>query len=224
MSSAPGKPTAHPELDREIDELLRGNRGWAKERLRQFPDAFNEMDRVHAPPYLLVGCCDARKPMDLVTGSQPGRLFLHRNVANQVRLDDPAIGASFEFALGVLGVRHLIVCGHTGCGGIQASLMEDPGGDLGRWVAPVRALAAENAAELDALLHFRTRSDTLAEMNVIRQLENALEYPAVRARLVDPERPLRLHGWMFRLKTGLIDSIELPWSRWEAEGRLPDGG
>ncbi len=219
MPLAPDAPDE--TLDREIEELLEGNRSWAQARCRQNPDVFLELARVHAPPFLLVGCCDARKPMDLVTGTQPGRLFLHRNVANQVRADDPAIGASFEFALGVLGVRHLIVCGHTGCGGAQASLGEDPGGDLGRWIAPVRALAAEHRAELEAIPGFGARADALAERNVVRQVENALRYPAVRKRMADDDHPLRVHGWMFCLDKGLIEKVALPWHRWREEGLIP---
>ncbi len=219
MTPAPDAPD--PRLDSEIDELLLGNRRWAELRVRQKPGVFDELARVHRPPFLLVGCCDARKPMDLVTGAEPGRLFLHRNIANQVRPDDPAVGASFEFALGVLGVRHLVVCGHTGCGGIQASLAPDPGGDLSRWTAPVRSLALELAPELDAIEDPAARADTLARRNVIRQLENALTFAPVRARLLDDENPLRLHGWLFCLGNGLIERLTLPWERWRSEGRLP---
>jgi carbonic anhydrase len=219
MPLAPDAPDT--VLDHEIQELLDGNRTWADARCRQNPEVFHELSRVHAPPFLLVGCCDARKPMDMVTGTQPGRLFLHRNVANQVRADDPAIGASLEYALGVLGVRHLIVCGHTGCGGVQASLDADPGGDLARWIAPVRALAAEHGEELGAIEDFRARADALAERNVVRQLENALHFPAVRKRMADDDHPLRIHGWMFCLDKGLIETVPLPWARWREEGLLP---
>jgi carbonic anhydrase len=217
-------PTPDPAVqnpDHELEQLLEGNRRWARSRLADDPQAFQELARVHAPPFLLVGCCDARKPVGLMTGAEPGQLFLHRNVANQVRLDDPAIGASFEFALGVLRVRHLVICGHTRCGGVHASLGPAPGGDLERWIEPVRALAAEHRADLEAIDDAHARADALAEMNVIRQAENALEHPTVQARLVDADRPLRIHGWMFRLETGLIETVSLPWERWREEGRLP---
>jgi carbonic anhydrase len=217
----PRPDTPDPLLDQEIEDLLAGNRRWAEARSRQDPAVFEKLASTHRPPYLFVGCCDARKPMDLVTGAEPGRLFLHRNVANQVRTDDPAIGASFEFALGVLGVHHLVVCGHTGCGGVQASLGADPGGELGRWIAPVRALAGELASELDEIEDFRERADTLAERNVIRQLENALTYPVVQARLRDDDNPLRLHGWLFCLEKGIIETIPLPWARWREAGLIP---
>jgi carbonic anhydrase len=210
-----------PGVADEIAALLEGNRRWAATRIARDPDAFRVLAREHRPPFLLVGCCDARKPLDVVTQASPGHLFLHRNIANQIRPDDPAVGASLEFALGILGVRHLIVSGHTRCGGIQSALGPDPGGDLGLWLAPVRELARVSRTELDAAPDPTHRVDLLAERNVIVQLENALRHPAVRKRLRDPDRPLRLHGWMFHLETGRIESLDLPEARWREEGLLP---
>jgi carbonic anhydrase len=210
-----------PDPAAEIEALLQGNRDWADGRIQADPQSFQRLAAVHEPPYLFIGCCDARNPLDQITGRGPGSLFFHRNVGNQVHPDDPAIGASFEFSLGTLGVRHLIVCGHTRCGGMQTALGQDPGGDLGRWTAPLRALAAEKRAEIPHEASFEARTDALARLNVIRQLEHALAHSAVQARLAHPEPPLHLHGWMFHLETGLVERLPLPWERWREEGRLP---
>jgi len=217
----PPDPSSPPDPDQEIRTLLEGNRKWVDAWTRDDPDTFPILARTHRPPFLLVGCCDARMPMDLITQASPGHLFLHRNVANQVRADDPAIAASLEFALGALGVRHLIVCGHTGCGGVTAALSGASSPAVDRWVEPVRGLAEASKESLDRVEALPERADRLAELNVIRQLENALEFQSVRDALLDPRRILRLHGWMFRLDSGRIEALELPHQRWKSEGRVP---
>lgn len=213
-----GAGTGPPD---EIKRLLEANRRWAEARRGADPDAFRALCSTHRPPFCTVGCCDARTPLDVITGASPGHLFIHRNVANQVRLDDAAVGASLEFSLGVLEVRHLVVIGHTRCGGVQAALGPELGGDLGAWIAPVREIAREHRDELEAIEDPVARTDALAERNVVRQLENALRHPAVRRRLEDEERPLRLHGWMFRLESGQLEALELPQVRWKEAGLLP---
>lgn len=218
MSPYTAKGTEREES--EIALLLEGNRCWAEARTRLNPDLFPSLARVHAPPYLLVGCCDARKPLDLVTGAEPGMLFLHRNVGNQVRHDDSAIGASLQFAIETLGVRHAVVCGHTRCGGMQSALAGDPGGDLGRWLEPVRDLARREAAELARASDADAQADRLAELNVLLQLENLLRDPTVQRALSDEHRPFRVHGWMFRIGTGRIEQVVLPLARWRDEGLL----
>jgi carbonic anhydrase len=217
----PPDPNAPPRPEDEIRTLLEGNRHWVETWTRDDPETFPALSRTHRPPFLLVGCCDARMPMDLITEASPGHLFLHRNVANQVRTDDPAIAASFEFALGTLGVRHLIVCGHTGCGGAKAALADGAGPAVDRWVAPIRRLAEEREEELSTAEGRGERADLLAALSVVRQLENALEFDSVQAALADPERILRLHGWMFHLDTGRIKALDLPEERWREEGRFP---
>ena len=214
-------PTPPGDARDEIRILLDGNRRWAEARRSDDPETFPVLARRHEPPFLVIGCCDARMPMDQITGTDTGQLFLHRNVANQVRLDDPAIAASVEFAVGTLGVRHLIVTGHTACGGVKAALSEEVPPAVGRWVEPIRMLADELSEELSGQESFGDRADLLAGRNVLRQLENVLEMAPVQEALRDPDRTLLLHGWLFHLETGLIESLELPTERWHREGRLP---
>lgn len=217
----PPDPDARPDPDEEINALLEGNRRWADARDREDPETFPALARTHRPPFLFVGCCDARKPLNMLTGASPGHLFIHRNVANQVRLDDPAIAASLEFALGALEVRHLIVCGHSRCGGVQAALAPEVTPAVGRWISPVRDLAREIAGVLEEEGSAAGRADLLARRNVVRQLENLLELDAVRETIADPARVLRLHGWFFRLETGRVEVLELPMERWREGGLWP---
>jgi carbonic anhydrase len=217
----PPLPSSAPSPEEEIRALLEGNRRWALAREEEDPETFPALARVHRPPYLLVGCCDARKPLDLVLQASPGHLFIHRNVGNQVRSDDPAIEASLEFAIGVLGVRHLIVCGHTGCGAMQAALATETSPAVARWVEPVRALAKEVEEELKALAGGGTPADRLAELNTLRQVRNLLGMAPVREALLDPDRVLRLHAWVFRIDSGRIEALPLPMERWREEGWWP---
>jgi carbonic anhydrase len=210
-----------PSMDHEIETLLDGNRRWAEAREAEHPNIFQELAQQHRPPFLLVGCCDARKPLNLILQASPGQLFIHRNVGNQVRSDDPAIEASLEFAIQVLGVRHLIVCGHSGCGAMQAALAESVSPAVARWVEPVRALAQEKLERLEALKDLGDRADLLAEFNVLRQARNLLAMHPVREAILDPNRNLALHAWFFRLRTGRIEPLGLPMDRWVAEGWWP---
>ncbi len=208
---APPDPESAPPPEEEIRSLLEGNRRWVEAVERDDPGTFPELARRHRPPFALVGCCDARMPMDLMTSASPGHLFLHRNVANQIRPDDPAIRASLDFGLGVLGARHLIVCGHTGCGGVTAALRGKGPPSVLDWVTPIRELVLETGTE---------DPDELSRLNVVHQLERALELEVVQEGIRHPTRVLRLHGWVFCLDTGRIEDIPLPIDRWRAEGRI----
>jgi len=218
----PSFPAAARSMEDEIGGLLDGNRRWAEARQAEDPNVFHDLAQVHRPPFLLVGCCDARKPLNVILQASPGQLFIHRNVGNQVRSDDPAIEASVEFAIQVLGVRHLIVCGHTGCGAMQAALEEEVSPAVRRWVEPVRALAQEKAEILQEVSDLAARADLLAEFNVLRQARNLLALSPVREAIVDPGRDLALHAWFFRLKTGRIEPLTLPVDRWLTEGWWPE--
>jgi carbonic anhydrase len=207
----------------EVARLLEANRGWAEARIREDPRAFDRLAEGQQPPFLFVGCCDSRKPLDTITRATPGDLFIHRNIANLISPGDPAVGAVLEFAVDTLEVRHLIVSGHTRCGGMRAALDGVEEGALGTWLTPVRKLAALHENELASLGERDGREDRLSELNVIAQLENALAHPSVRRRLEGAGPPLHLHGWMFQVESGLLRALTLPSARWRAEGLLPVG-
>ncbi len=215
-------PVSPADLDAETRALLEGNRSWVQATRQADPDAFRRLADNHAPPFFVVACCDARKPLEALVDADPGHLFVHRNVANQVRPDDPAVAASLQFAVAGLGVRHLVVLGHSRCGGVTAALEPGTFPAVDEWVAPVRRLAEGLRGELDQVGAGAERVDYLARRHVIRQLENALNQEPVREALRDPERAFRLHGWFYRLETGAIEVLELPMERWRDEGLWPE--
>lgn len=217
-STSSGTASAPPSA---LARLLDENRSWARTQRERDPGIFEGLASTHAPIAMIVGCCDARVSMDEALGCRPGEIFYHRNVANLVRPSDPAIGASMEFCLGVLQTPHLIVCGHSRCGGVQASLAGHKDGDLGKWIAPVRSLVEEAREELEAVEEIADRVEALARMNVVRQVANALRQPAVQARLGDRAHPLEVHGWYYRIEEGVVEEVELPRERWRRKGLLP---
>jgi carbonic anhydrase len=207
----------------EAARLLHANREWAEARVREDPKAFDRLAQGQSPPFLFVGCCDSRKPLDTITRAAPGDLFIHRNIANLVAPGDPAVAAVLEFAVLTLQVRHLIVCGHTRCGGVGAALSGVEDGALGTWLSPVRELVARHREELDGVEDPEAREDHLSALNVIAQLENALAHPGVRRRLEGEGPPLHLHGWIFQVESGRLQALALPVERWREEGLLPAG-
>jgi len=205
----------------EVERLLEGNRGWAEDRNRADPGVFARLAEGQRPPFLFVGCCDSRMPVDVLTRTLPGELFIHRNIANLLPPEDAAAQAALEFAIGVLEVRHILVCGHTHCGGVAAALAGLDRGAVGSWLTPVRALASRVQDDLEAFPAGKARQDELARLNVIAQIEYALHSGPVRARFAGDGPPLHLHGWLYRVETGLLEVVSLPVDRWRAEGLLP---
>ena len=222
MSRSSG-PTAVGRGDgvEEAERLLQKNAEWAEQRLRDDPDAFRKLAQGQHPPFLFIGCCDSRKPLDTITVTRPGELFIHRNIANLFTPGDVASGAVLEYAVLSLEVRHIIVCGHTRCGGMGAALRGVDGGVLGKWLAPVRRLAAQHADELEAIRSPSEREDRLSAINVVAQLENVLRHPCVTRRLAGEGPPLHLHGWVFHVETGRLEALPLPERRWIEEGLIP---
>lgn len=192
------------------EDLLANNRAWARERRTSDPGYFDRLSRGQDPTFLLVGCSDSRKPLNTITGTGPGELFVHRNVGNQLPQDDANVQAVVEYAVGSLGVEHLIVCGHTRCGGMAGALdaIDDPPEEpsaVTRWLWPVVELARAHREALEALEGFEARADHLARLNARAQIRAARRLPLV----AEAERRgrLQLHAWHFVVETGLIEEI-----------------
>lgn len=172
------------------------------------PGFFARLASGQAPPYLWIGCSDSRVPANEIVGLPPGELFVHRNVANLAPPSDHNVAAVLEFGLEVLGAEHVIVCGHTGCGGIQAVLQDRPSGEETRaWLAPLRRVERAHRRALTRLAP-AARADRLAELNVVEQVENVSRMPAVR-RTWARGRRLSIHGWMYRVRTGRLVDLDL---------------
>lgn len=191
-----------------LPELFARNRAWASGQTAADPDFFRRLSGIQRPGYLWIGCADSRVPANVIVGLDPGELFVQRNIANLVRLDDDNCMAVVEYAIEALGVRHVIVCGHYGCGGVKAVLGGGADGAVGRWLSPLHDVAGAHAAELAAIAEPDRRWSRLCELNVHAQVE-ALSHsvPVLRARARGED--VRLHGWIYDLRDGLLQDLEV---------------
>jgi carbonic anhydrase len=190
----------------DISKLLEKNRAWARERVRQDPTFFTRLEKQQAPEFLWIGCADSRVPANEIVGLDPGELFVHRNVANVVVHTDLNCLSVLQFAVDVLKVKHVIVCGHYGCGGIRASLEKDAHGLIDNWLRHVQDVARAHEVKLNAIPSLEARVDKLCELNVIDQVQNVARTTIVQ----DAWRrghAVQLHGWVYGLKDGLISDL-----------------
>jgi carbonic anhydrase len=183
-------------------DLLDGNRRWAAERTTSDPELFTRVASEHRPKALFIGCSDARVPANLVTDTDLGELFVHRNIANQVHATDASLSAALQYAIEVLGVEDVIVCGHHGCGGVRAALSQDVPDAVDSWISPIRMLSRVHQDELDAR-EGEDRVDHLVDLNVKEQVAILKRHPSVRAAWA-AGRDLRVHGWVYDLPSGLL--------------------
>lgn len=191
-------------LRSSIHDLLEGNRRWV-ESAAQDTGFFTRHAQGQSPPFLFIGCADSRVPPTNITNTGPGDLFVTRNIANLVTEDDVAVQSAIEYAIGVLKVEHVIVCGHTGCGGVSAALTGEPTtGALGTWLAPLRALAERWHDELEAVAP-EARVDRLVELNVKAQVLGLERHPLVRQARA--EREIQIHGSVYDLCRGRVRTL-----------------
>jgi carbonic anhydrase len=203
----------------DFQKLLERNRAWVAGKLAEDPDFFKKLAEGQRPPFLFFGCSDSRKCLNSMIGTGPGELFVHRNIANQVPLEDGNVQAVLEFAILHLQVRHVVVGGHTRCGGVGAALAGFDEGAVGAWLKGLRVLAAVHAPELAPLPSLLDRANRLSEINVIAQVRNVLLSPAYRKAKGEGIEP-SVHGWMIDLASGYIREMELPEEEWREEGLL----
>ena len=191
----------------EVTQLMLHNRAWAAEQLAEDPDYFSRHVADQKPVFLWIGCSDSRVSPDQFSQAQPGGLFIHRNIANLVQPGDGNLMAVIDFAIGVLKIDRIVVCGHYGCGGIKAALSGAPTeGPLGEWLAHARDVRADHAAEIDAQPDDDARINRFVECNVRDQLLHVAATAPVRAAWADG-RDLRLHGWVYDLRDGLLKTL-----------------
>jgi len=190
-----------------LPDLLANNRAWADQRTREDPEFFARLSAIHAPRFLWIGCADSRVPANEIVGLRPGELFVHRNVANVVALDDPNCTAVLQYAVEVLRIEHVIVCGHYGCGGVEAALGATLHGPLERWVQHVRDVHTAHADALSRLPE-DARARRLTELNVIAQAKAVCQVAAVREAW-HRGQALAVHGWIYDLRDGLLHDLDV---------------
>jgi carbonic anhydrase len=183
--------------------LLEFNQRWVDERLAERPDYFTRLQGDQDPEYVWIGCSDSRVPAETLTGCQPGELFVHRNVANQVVHTDLNMLTVVFYAVEQLQVRHLIVCGHYGCGGVKAAMSHRDFGLINRWLQNIRDCAERHQDELRALPDEASRSRRLVELNVVEQVDHLSKTSVVQRAWRRWGRPW-LHGWVYDMESGRL--------------------
>ena len=186
--------------------LLRNNQEWSERHRREDPEFFTRLLSIQRPDYLWIGCADSRVPANTIVGLRSGELFVHRNVANIVHRYDPNCLSVLQYAVDVLRVEHVIVCGHYRCGGVQAALGPSVEQPLESWISPLRVLALNHADELAALASDDDRWHRLCQLNVVAQVESLVGTPTIQDAWARGQS-VTIHGWIYDLADGLLEDL-----------------
>jgi len=189
-----------------LSDLLAANRRWAAARVREEPDYFRRLSGLQHPEYLWIGCSDSRVPANVITGLEPGEVFVHRNVANLVHRGDLNLLSVVEYAVDTLRVRHVIVCGHYGCGGLRAAMDGSRHGIIDHWLQPIRDVAERNRTVLDGIADPEARQRQLCDLSVRAQVESLSRTPIIQSAWRRGS-PLAIHGWVYDLEDGQLRDL-----------------
>jgi len=189
-----------------VEALIANNQTWAKTKTSKDPSFFKRLAEHQAPAYLWIGCSDSRVPANEIVGLDPGELFVHRNVANLAPPQDANYLSVLQYAVQKLKVKHILVVGHYGCGGVLSALRNERLGLIDHWLSPIREVVRTHSQELDALPDEAARHDRLCELNVLRQVENVATDPFVTEAWADGA-DLTVHGWCYSLATGIVNNL-----------------
>lgn len=189
------------------EKLLLENKAWAQEMLQDDPEYFSRLAGIQTPDFLWIGCSDSRVPADKITGTQPGEIFVHRNIANMVIHTDVNLFSVLDYAVNYLKVKHIIVCGHYGCGGIKAAMTEhDYKYVLNMWLRNIKDVYRLYREELDAIEDIDERADRLSELNVKEQVLHLAKTSVIQRAWKYGNMP-DIHGWVYGLKDGIIKPV-----------------
>jgi carbonic anhydrase len=194
-------------MDASYKKLIEGNRKYALEKRFDDPQYFKKLSLGQTPEYLWIGCSDSRVPANEITGTQSGEIFVHRNIANLVVHTDFNALSVVAYAVDVLKVKHIIVCGHYGCGGVRAAMTNNVHGFVDNWLRNIKEVYTKHSAELEAIEDLDKRSDRLTELNVIEQVKNLCKTQVVQKAW--KERSLMVHGWVYGMNSGLIKDLDV---------------
>ena len=187
------------------ERLLTGNKQWAKDKLKDNPEFFKNLILGQSPEYMWIGCSDSRVPANEITNTQSGEIFVHRNIANMVVHTDMNLLSVLYFAVETLKVKHVIVCGHYGCGGVLAAMENKDHGFVNNWLRNIKEVYNKHAKELDAISDKTKRANRLVELNVIEQVHNLAKTRIVQEHW--KKRELEIHGWVYGVEDGLIKDL-----------------
>lgn len=189
----------------DITQLLENNRQWSEEQKNADPEFFNKLSERQKPEYLWIGCSDSRVPANQIVGLIPGDIFVHRNVANLVVHTDFNCLSVLQYAVDVLKVKHVIICGHYGCGGVDAALQDQQLGLIDNWLGHIRDIAYKHREEL-SILNEQDKCARLCELNVLEQADNVKRSSIVKEALKRGQ-PLQVHSWIYSLRNGRLKDL-----------------
>jgi len=188
--------------------LLENNKNWVKEQLNLDPTYFEKLSKGQSPEYLWIGCSDSRVPANQITGTEPGEVFVHRNIANMVVHTDMNMLSVLSYAVEVLKVKHIIVCGHYGCGGVIAAMKNQQFGLIDNWLRHIKDVYRYHHVELDAIEDENERARRFVEVNVQEQVHD-LGKTSIVQNAWRRNQPLHIHGWVYDINDGLINDLKV---------------
>ena len=195
-------------MEKSYKKLLENNKKWVADQLALDAHYFEKLANSQNPEYLWIGCSDSRVPANQITGTLPGDIFVHRNIANMVIHSDMNMLSVLSYAVEVLKVKHIIVCGHYGCGGVMAAMENKQFGLIDNWLRHIKDVYRIHFKELEAIKDSKQRADRLVELNVIEQVQD-LGKTSIVQNAWKREQPLHIHGWVYDVKDGIIKDLNV---------------
>lgn len=192
-------------------KIIQNNKDWVKHKLSLDPDYFKKLEPRQQPPLLWIGCADSRVPANEIIGAEPGDVFVHRNIANMVIHTDMSMLSVLDYAVNILKVKHIIVCGHYGCGGVNAAMTNQHIGLIDNWIRHIKDIYRLHNDELDAIEDEKQKSDRFVELNVIEQVHDLAKTSIVQAAWKN-NQSLSIHGWVYGVGSGIIKDLGVNFS------------
>lgn len=194
---------------KELDPLLLSNQQWAESIKKEDPQFFEKLSKQQSPEYLWIGCADSRVPANQIVGLLPGELFVHRNIANCVVHTDMNCLSVIDYAVKVLKVKHIIVCGHYGCGGVEAALTDKQYGLADNWIRNIRDVYHNHLTEINELPTPKKQLNRLCELNVVQQMLNVAHLPTLQ-NAWNTGQNISVNGWIYSISDGLLSKVKRP--------------
>jgi carbonic anhydrase len=195
-------------MEKSYSRLIENNKTWVADQLQMDPAFFEKLSKGQSPEYLWIGCSDSRVPAESITGTEPGEMFVHRNIANMVVHSDMNLLSVLSYAVDVLKVKHIIVCGHYGCGGVMAAMKNQQFGLIDNWLRHIKDVYRYHHQELDAIEDETLRARRFVEVNVQEQVHD-LGKTSIVQNAWKRNQPLHLHGWVYDIQDGLINDLKV---------------
>ncbi|MCE2682493.1 MAG: carbonate dehydratase [Flavobacteriia bacterium] len=195
-------------METYYNNLLENNKKWVERMLDKDPAFFERLSHGQQPPILWIGCADSRVPANEIIGAQPGEVFVHRNIANMVIHTDMSMLSVLDYAINILKVKHVIVCGHYGCGGVQAAMTNKPFGLIDNWIRHIKDVYRFHQPELDAIEDETTRFNRFVELNVYEQVLDLAKTSIIQTAW-ENQQNVHIHGWVYDIKDGIINDLEI---------------